>query len=65
LGYLIHSTSTNPFDMAELEHGSLKGQIEQLKTSLEHEQTVRRRKIEYDLVAEKVNALPTRAELEL
>jgi THO complex subunit 7 len=62
---LFMSTSIKPFDMAELEHGSLKGQIEQLKTSLEHEQTVRRRKIEYDLVAEKVNTLPSRAELEL
>jgi THO complex subunit 7 len=48
----------------EDEHGKLRGQIEQLKTSLEHEQTVRRRKIEYDLVAEKVNTLPSREELQ-
>ncbi|KAJ6628783.1 Tho complex subunit 7-domain-containing protein [Mycena sp. CBHHK59/15] len=46
------------------EHGTLRGQIEQLKTSLEHEQMLRRRKMEYDFVAEKVNTLPSRAELE-
>ncbi|KAF7352652.1 hypothetical protein MVEN_01230900 [Mycena venus] len=46
------------------EHGTLRGQIEQLKTSLEHEQMLRRRKMEYDFVAEKVNTLPTREELE-
>jgi THO complex subunit 7 len=50
--------------LPEDEHGKLRGQIEQLKTSLEHEQTVRRRKIEYDLVAEKVNTLPSREELQ-
>ncbi|KAK7060491.1 hypothetical protein VNI00_001256 [Paramarasmius palmivorus] len=46
------------------EHGTLRGQIEQLKTSLEHAQILRRRKIEYDVVAEKVNSLPSRDELE-
>ncbi|KAJ7276555.1 Tho complex subunit 7-domain-containing protein [Mycena haematopus] len=46
------------------EHGTLRGQIEQLKTNLEHEQMLRRRKMEYDFVAEKVNTLPTREELE-
>ncbi|KAF4619737.1 hypothetical protein D9613_005159 [Agrocybe pediades] len=46
------------------EHEALKLQIEELKTALEHAQMLRRRKIEYDLVAEKVNALPTREELE-
>ncbi|RDB22750.1 THO complex subunit 7 [Hypsizygus marmoreus] len=46
------------------EHGTLRGQIEQLKTSLEDAQMIRRRKIEYDLVAEKVNTLPSREELE-
>ncbi|KAJ7682635.1 Tho complex subunit 7-domain-containing protein [Mycena polygramma] len=46
------------------EHGTLRGQIEQLKTGLEHEQMLRRRKMEYDFVAEKVNTLPTREELE-
>ncbi|KAK7054210.1 Tho complex 7 [Favolaschia claudopus] len=46
------------------EHGTLRGQIEQLKTSLEHEQMLRKRKQEYDSVAEKVNILPTREELE-
>ncbi|KAJ7765033.1 Tho complex subunit 7-domain-containing protein [Mycena maculata] len=46
------------------EHGTLRGQIEQLKTGLEHEQMLRRRKMEYDFVAEKVNTLPSREELE-
>ncbi|KAI0268333.1 Tho complex subunit 7-domain-containing protein [Gloeopeniophorella convolvens] len=49
----------------EDEHGSLKGQIEQLKTSLEHAQVERRRKIEYDTFAEKISTLPTRTELEI
>ncbi|KAF9464401.1 Tho complex subunit 7-domain-containing protein [Collybia nuda] len=46
------------------EHGKLRGQIEQLKTALEEAQMIRRRKIDYDLVAEKVNTLPSRDELE-
>jgi hypothetical protein len=49
---------------AEDDHGKLRGQIEQLKTALEHAQTIRRRKIEYDAVTEKVNTLPSREELE-
>lgn len=54
-----------PFlDDVEDEHGKLRGQIEQLKTALEHAQVVRRRKIEYDAVTEKVNTLPSREELE-
>ncbi|KAF7965198.1 hypothetical protein HWV62_45222 [Athelia sp. TMB] len=48
----------------EDEHGKLRGQIEQLKTALEHAQMERRRKIEYDAVTEKVNTLPSREELE-
>ncbi|KAF7301814.1 THO complex 7 [Mycena indigotica] len=48
----------------DLEHGTLRGQIEQLKTNLEREQMRRRRKMEYDFVAEKVNTLPSREELE-
>ncbi|KAI0065906.1 hypothetical protein BV25DRAFT_1821609 [Artomyces pyxidatus] len=48
----------------ELEHGSLKGHIEQLKTSLEHAQLERKQKIEYDVFAEKINTLPNRQELE-
>jgi len=48
----------------EDEHGSLKGQIEQLKIFLEHAQVERKRKIEYDSFAEKINTLPSRAELE-
>ncbi|KAF8192462.1 Tho complex subunit 7-domain-containing protein [Pholiota molesta] len=46
------------------EHGTLKLQIEELKVALEHAQMLRRRKIEYDAVAEKVNTLPSREELE-
>ncbi|KAK0453466.1 Tho complex subunit 7-domain-containing protein [Armillaria borealis] len=45
------------------EHGKLRGQIEQLKTSLEHAQMLRRRKMEYDFVTEKINTLPSREEL--
>lgn len=50
--------------MIDDEHGTLRAQIEELKTALEHAQMLRRRKIEYDLVAEKVNTLPSREELE-
>ncbi|KAG6869322.1 hypothetical protein C0993_000075 [Termitomyces sp. T159_Od127] len=46
------------------EHAVLRAQIDQLKAALEEAQIVRRRKIEYDLVAEKVNTLPSREELE-
>ncbi|KAL0949379.1 hypothetical protein HGRIS_009448 [Hohenbuehelia grisea] len=45
------------------EHGALRGQIEQLKTGLEHAQIQRKRKIEYDNVAEKINTFPSRDEL--
>ncbi|TFY52953.1 hypothetical protein EVG20_g10331 [Dentipellis fragilis] len=47
----------------EDERGRLEGQIEQLKTALEHAQVERRRKMEYDVFAEKINTLPTRDEL--
>ena len=50
--------------MKDNEHETLISQIEELKTALEHAQMLRRRKIEYDLVAEKVNTLPSREELE-
>jgi THO complex subunit Tho7-like protein len=50
--------------MKDDEHETLISQIEELKTALEHAQMLRRRKIEYDLVAEKVNTLPSREELE-
>jgi Zn-finger nucleic acid-binding protein len=49
---------------ADDEYGTLRGQIEQLKTSLEHAQMLRRRKIEYDAVADRVSAFPSREELE-
>lgn len=50
--------------MEDNEHETLISQIEELKTALEHAQMLRRRKMEYDLVAEKVNTLPSREELE-
>ncbi|KAG6821577.1 hypothetical protein H0H93_000086 [Arthromyces matolae] len=48
----------------EREHTVLRDQIEQLKAALEEAQVSRRQKMEYDLVAEKVNTLPSREELE-
>ena len=50
--------------MTDNEHETLRAQIEELKTALEHAQMSRRRKIDYDLVAERVNTLPSRDELE-
>ncbi|EJD07668.1 uncharacterized protein FOMMEDRAFT_164577 [Fomitiporia mediterranea MF3/22] len=49
----------------ENERTSLKQEIEELKLTLEQAQLERRRKIEYDQIAEKINGLPTRDELEL
>lgn len=46
------------------EHDKLRDQIEHLKSSLEHAQVRRRHKMEYDKVAERINAFPTRKELE-
>lgn len=43
----------------------MKNEIEELKTALEQAQLERRRKIEYDQIAEKINSLPSREELEL
>ncbi|EAU84668.2 hypothetical protein CC1G_00187 [Coprinopsis cinerea okayama7 len=48
----------------EQEHEVLRTQIEELKVALEHAQMLRRRKIEYDQVTERVNMLPPRDELE-
>ncbi|EKM80400.1 hypothetical protein AGABI1DRAFT_128074 [Agaricus bisporus var. burnettii JB137-S8] len=48
----------------EQEHDSLKTQIKDLKVALEHAQILRRRKMEYDVVAEKIHGLPSRDELE-
>ncbi|KAJ3564832.1 hypothetical protein NP233_g8033 [Leucocoprinus birnbaumii] len=48
----------------EQEHESLKVQIKELKVALEHAQILRRRKMEYDVVAEKIHTLPSREELE-
>ncbi|TBU46015.1 Tho complex subunit 7-domain-containing protein [Dichomitus squalens] len=46
------------------EHSRLTGQIEVLKATLEQAQLERKQKIEYDVIAEKVNSLPSRDELE-
>lgn len=42
----------------------IRRQIAELKVTLDEEHLLRKRKIEYDQVAEKVNVLPSRAELE-
>jgi len=46
------------------EHVRLQDQIEELKISLEHAQLQRKRKIEYDQIADRINTFPTREELE-
>jgi len=48
----------------EQEHDLLRNQIGELKVALEHAQTERKRKMEYDTIAEKINTLPSRDELE-
>ena len=50
--------------LPEDEREALKGHIEQLKTSLEDAQLSRRQMVEYDLIAEKINQLPSRDELQ-
>ncbi|KAM5534788.1 hypothetical protein V8D89_011504 [Ganoderma adspersum] len=45
------------------EHSRLKDQIEELKAALEQAQLERKQKIEYDVISEKVNSLPSRDEL--
>lgn len=60
---------TDVFDMAtpsptEQEHDLLRSQISELKVALEHAQVERKRKMEYDSIAEKINTLPSREELE-
>ena len=42
----------------------LRDEIEHLKTALEDAQLQRKRKIEYDAIAEKINSLPSRDELQ-
>jgi len=49
---------------SEQEHESLGNQIKELKVALEQAQILRRRKMEYDVVAEKIYTLPSREELE-
>lgn len=46
------------------EHTRLRDEIEHLKTALEDAQLQRKRKIEYDAIAEKINTLPSRDELQ-
>lgn len=42
----------------------LRHEIVDLKDALEQEQIFRKRKIEYDVVAEKINQLPSRSDLD-
>ena len=58
------SMSPNTYNTSENERVRLRDQIEELKFSLEQAQLHRKRKMEYDLIAEKINALPSREELE-
>lgn len=51
-------------EFAASEHTRLRDEIEHLKTGLEDEQLQRKRKIEYDAIAEKINTLPSRDELQ-
>ncbi|TFY67636.1 hypothetical protein EVJ58_g1474 [Rhodofomes roseus] len=46
------------------DHARLRSEIERLKTDLEDAQLQRKRKIEYDAIAEKINTLPSRDELQ-
>ncbi|KAH9938069.1 Tho complex subunit 7-domain-containing protein [Fomitopsis serialis] len=46
------------------DHARLRNEIERLKTDLEDAQLQRKRKIEYDAIAEKINTLPSREELQ-
>ncbi|KAG6336524.1 hypothetical protein ID866_2546 [Astraeus odoratus] len=48
----------------EQEHEALRAQIAELKIALEHAQMERKRKIEYDSIAEKINIFPSRDELQ-
>ncbi|EIW82332.1 hypothetical protein CONPUDRAFT_164950 [Coniophora puteana RWD-64-598 SS2] len=48
----------------EAEQVALRNQIEELKVALELAHQERRRKVEYDQIAERVNTLPSRDELE-
>jgi len=50
--------------VAEREQALQREQIATLKTSLEEAQLTRRRKMEYDRIAEQINALPARTELD-
>jgi THO complex subunit 7 len=61
----VHCLRPLKDDKSEQEHESLKIQIKELKVALEHAQILRRRKMEYDVVAEKIHSLPSREELEL
>ncbi|KAH7097472.1 hypothetical protein BKA62DRAFT_716437, partial [Auriculariales sp. MPI-PUGE-AT-0066] len=48
----------------EQDQERLQGEILQLNSKLQAEQVERKRKLEYDMIAEKVNLFPTRTELE-
>jgi THO complex subunit 7 len=51
-------------NISEKEHDALRDQIDELKVALEHAHMERKRKVEYDLISEKINTLPSREELE-
>ena len=62
--YSIHESLPITGNMlSEQEHEALRSQIAELKVALEHAQTERKRMIEYDSIAEKINTLPARDEL--
>ncbi|KAH7887612.1 Tho complex subunit 7-domain-containing protein [Phlebopus sp. FC_14] len=61
---LFLSSSTGLTAISEREHDSLRNQLGELKVALEHAQMERKRKIEYDSIAEKINTFPSRDELQ-
>ena len=63
--FMVKHTRSHPYILPAEEHTQLRREIEELKSALEQAQLERRRKIEYDQIAEKINNLPSREELEL
>lgn len=64
LSIALHESGRLKSEYAEKEHDALRSQIEELKVALEHAHMERKRKVEYDTIAEKINTLPSREELE-
>ena len=63
--FMASYTRSCPHVFPAEEHTQLRREIEGLKAALEQAQLERRRKIEYDQIAEKINGLNSREELEL